>query len=172
MSHFIEHLLFDGSANLKPGEGAALIEASGGNFNAYTDHDNTVLTATVASRFVETMIRVVSETALTPLLEASEVERERQVILEEIRMGLDDPQDRLSELLFEKAFIGHPYEKPVIGTMEKIASYTRDDLSRYYTAHYRPDNMVTVLVGDFDPSYRQADDPAASRRRRALRPAP
>jgi len=63
-SHFIEHLLFDGSADLKPGEGAALIEASGGNFNAYTDYDNTVLTATVASRFVETMIRVVSETAL------------------------------------------------------------------------------------------------------------
>jgi zinc protease len=151
-SHFIEHLLFDGSANLKAGEGAALIEASGGNINAYTDLDNTVITATVASRFVETMIRVVSETALTPLLDPAEVERERQVILEEIRMGLDDPKDRLSELLFEKAFIGHPYGKPVIGTMEKISSYTRDDLYRYYTTHYRPDNMVTVLVGDFDPA--------------------
>jgi zinc protease len=152
MSHFIEHLLFDGSTNLKPGEGASLIEAAGGDFNAYTDHDNTVLTATVASRFVETVIRVVSETALTPLFDDKEVERERQVILEEIRRGLDDPQDRLSELLFEKAFIGHPYEKPVIGTTERVTSYTRDSLYRYYTTHYRPDNMVMVLVGDFDPA--------------------
>jgi len=151
MSHFIEHLLFDGSTNLEPGEGASLIEASGGDFNAYTDYDNTVLTATVASRFVETMIRVVSETALAPLFEDTEVERERQVILEEIRRGLDDPQDRLSELLFEKAFIGHPYGKPVIGTMEKVGSYTRDDLVRYYTTHYRPDDMAVILVGDFDP---------------------
>jgi zinc protease len=151
VSHFIEHLLFDGSKNMSPGEGAALIEASGGDFNAYTNHDNTVLTATVASRFVETMIRVVSETALDPLFGPKEVERERQVILEEIRRGLDDPQDRLSEFLFEKSFGGHPYGKPVIGTMEKIASYTRDDLYRYYTTHYQPDNMVAVLVGDFDP---------------------
>jgi len=152
MSHFIEHLLFDGSKNMGPGEGAALIEASGGNINASTDYDNTVLVATVASRFVETMIRVVSETAFDPLFDATEVERERQVILEEIRMGLDDPHDRVSELLFKKAFAGHAYGKPVIGTMEKIASYTRDDLVRYYTAHYRPDNMVAVLVGDFDPA--------------------
>jgi zinc protease len=152
MSHFIEHLLFDGSNNLGPGEGAALIEASGGDFNAYTNYDNTVLTATVASRFVETMVRVVSETALGPLFDSQEVERERQVILEEIRRGLDDPQDRLSKLLFEKAFTGHPYGKPVIGTMEKVNSYTRDDLYRYWTAHYRPDNMVAVLVGDFDPN--------------------
>lgn len=151
MSHFIEHLLFDGSTTLKPGEGAMLIEAAGGDFNAYTDYDNTVLTATVASRFVETMIRVVSETATGPLFDPDQVERERQVILEEIRQGLDDPQDRLSELLFEKAFTGHPYGKPVIGTMEKVASYTRDDLLGYYTAHYRPGNMAVVLVGDFDP---------------------
>ncbi len=151
VSHFIEHLLFDGSTDMGPGEGAALVEAAGGDFNAYTNHDNTVLVATVASRFVETMIRVVSETALDPLFDPNEVERERKVILEEIRRGLDDPQDNLSKFLFEKTFGGHPYGKPVIGTMEKITSYSRDDLVRYYTTHYRPDNMVAVLVGDFDP---------------------
>jgi zinc protease len=151
VSHFIEHLLFDGSAGLEPGEGASLIEAAGGDFNAYTNYDNTVLTATVASRFVETMIRVVSDTALSPLFDPDQVERERQVILEEIRRGLDDPQSRISKLLFEKAFEGHAYGKPIIGTMEKVRSYTRDDLMAYYAAHYRPANMVAVLVGDFDP---------------------
>jgi zinc protease len=152
MSHFIEHLLFKGTPNLGPGEGASRIEASGGNINAYTDRDNTVLTASVASRFVETMISVVSDTALNATFPPDEVERERQVILEEIRKDLDEPQDRLSDLLFEKAFPGHPYGKPVIGTMEKIGAYTRDDLYRYYTNHYRPDNMTAVLVGDFEPA--------------------
>jgi zinc protease len=152
MSHFIEHLLFDGSKGLKPGEAGGIIEASGGDFNAYTDYDNTVLTATVASRNVETMIRVVSDTALNPVFDPKEVNRERQVILEEIRKDLDSPRDRLSDLLFEKAFPDHPYGKPVIGTMEKVGSYTRDDLYRYYSEHYRPDNMVAVLVGDFKPA--------------------
>ncbi len=106
MSHFIEHLLFDGTKDLKPGEAGAVIEGSGGDFNAYTDYDNTVLTATVASRFIETMIRVVSDTALHAALDPKQVDRERQVILEEIRKDLDDPQDRLSESPLRKGVLG------------------------------------------------------------------
>jgi zinc protease len=152
MSHFVEHMVFEGTDELAPGEGPAVIEAAGGNFNAYTDLDNTVLVATVPSRFLETMIRVVSDTALGAAFPKDEVERERQVILEEIRMDADDPQSRLSNLFFEKSFGDHPYGKPVIGTSEKVGSYTRDDLFAYYRTYWRPENMAIVLVGDFDPS--------------------
>ncbi len=151
MSHFVEHMVFKGSNTLGPGEGPDIIEAAGGNFNAYTELDDTVLTASVPSSATETLIKVLSDTALDATFVPDELERERQVVLEEIRMDMDNPDVRISNLFFEKAFHGFPYGKPVIGTAAKVKGYSRDALYAWYKTHWRPENMVAVLVGDFDP---------------------
>lgn len=151
MSHFVEHLIFKGTSELGPGEGAAILEASGGTFNAYTTFDNTVYTAACAGRFVETMIEVVGDSVLNASFPKGEVQSEQQVILEEIRMNLDDPTRRITKLMFAKSFAGHPYGDPILGTMEEVGKYTKDELYDYYKTYYVPSNMALVLSGDFDP---------------------
>lgn len=175
ISHFLEHLSFKGTEKLKPGEGAAIIEASGGYANAYTSFDSTVYTANVASRFVEDMIRVVGDSVLNATIPEIEVENERKVILEEIRMNMDSPSRRITKFMFEKSFPGHPYGKPIIGTMEKVKQYTRDEINEYCKTFYVPSNMILVLVGDFEPALvkpmieKYFD---SKRKREIVRPAP
>ncbi len=175
ISHFLEHLSFKGTEELKPGEGAAIIEASGGYANAYTSFDSTVYTANVASRFVEDMIRVVGDSVLNATVPEVEVENERKVILEEIRMNMDSPGRRIIKFMLEKSFPGHPYGKPILGTVEKVKLYTRDDINRYRKAYYVPSNMTLVLVGDFEPALvkpmieKYFD---SGRKRETVRPAP
>ena len=151
MSHFIEHMVFKGTSKMGPGEAASIIESSGGYFNAYTSYDITVYHATVSSRFTKNMIFALGGTVLDATFPEDGVERERMVVLEEIRMNLDNKERRITKFIFESAFTDHPYGRPILGTMETIGGFSRDDLFGYYQTHYCPSNMVAVLVGDFDP---------------------
>jgi len=150
ISHFTEHLLFKGSDSLGPGEGAAVIEACGGFMNAHTSLDSTVIDATVSSRFLETMVAVLADHALNATFPEEEVERERLVVLEEIRMNKDDPGNNHFWAHFADAFSDHPYSRPILGTSEIVSAMTRDELYEFYRTHYVPENMVVVLAGDFD----------------------
>lgn len=157
LSHYLEHLLFKGTANRAGRDISSLVQTHGGDINAYTSFDRTVYHIDLPAASVAMAIEVLADMVLNSTLPPEEVERERNVILREIDMGQDDPDHRLAESLFATAFRTHPYRHPIIGHRDLFAAVTRDELVRYYRARYVPDNLAVVVVGDIDPAQVEAD---------------
>ena len=151
LSHYLEHMLFKGTSRRAGREISAAVQAHGGYINAYTTFDRTVYYIDVPSNHTTVAIDLLADAVLHSTLPADEVAKEKDVILREIDMCLDDPDQRLSQALFETAFRTHPYRQPIIGHRDVFAATTRDDLLAYYRARYVPNNLVVVIVGDFDP---------------------
>lgn len=150
ITHFIEHLIFKGTKKAGNYEVAPLIEALGGSINAFTSYDNTVYHIIVPAAAFETGLDLLAGSVVNPLFPEEELQKEKRVVIEEIKMGEDDPQRKLFKELFSLSYAGHPYGRPVIGFQETVAAATREDILRYFTQHYRPENIVAVIVGDFD----------------------
>jgi len=151
LSHYLEHMLFKGTTRRAGREISATVQAHGGYINAYTTFDRTVYYIDVPSNHTAVAIDLLADAVLHSTLPAEEVAKEKDVILREIDMCLDDPDQRLSQALFETAYRTHPYRQPIIGHRDVFAAVTRDDLLAYYHARYVPNNLVLVIVGDFDP---------------------
>ena len=151
LSHYLEHMLFKGTEHRAGREISATVQAHGGYINAYTTFDRTVYYIDVPSAHTAVAIDLLADATLHSTLPAEEVAKEKDVILREIDMCLDDPDQRLSQALFETAFRAHPYRQPIIGHRDVFAASTRDDLLAYYHARYVPNNLVVVIAGDFDP---------------------
>lgn len=149
ISHFIEHLLFKGTEKRKVGEIDREIEFRGGEINAATSQDFTYYHITMKAKFVDTALDVLLDAMSNSAFDPAEIEKERMVILEEIRRQDDNPQASLWRLMAKTAFKEHPYRRPVLGTMETISAMTRDMILDYYHKYYRPENMTLVVVGDF-----------------------
>ncbi|MFZ5493780.1 MAG: M16 family metallopeptidase [Verrucomicrobiota bacterium] len=156
LSHYLEHMLFKGTERRAGREISATVQAHGGYLNAYTTFDRTVYYIDVPGNHTAVAIDLLADAVLHSTLPADEVAKEKDVILREIDMCLDDPDQRLSQALFETAFRAHPYRQPIIGHRDVFAATTRDDLVAYYRARYVPNNLVLVIVGDFDPGATRA----------------
>lgn len=156
LSHYLEHMLFKGTERRAGREISATVQAHGGYINAYTTFDRTVYYIDVPSNHTSVAIDLLADAVLHSTLPAEEVTKEKDVILREIDMCLDDPDQRLSQALFETAFRTHPYRQPIIGHRDVFAASNRDDLMAYYRARYVPNNLVVVIVGDFDPAATRA----------------
>jgi zinc protease len=156
LSHYLEHMLFKGTERRAGREISATVQAHGGYINAYTTFDRTVYYIDVPGNHTAVAIDLLADAVLHSTLPADEVAKEKDVILREIDMCLDDPDQRLSQALFETAFRTHPYRQPIIGHREVFAASSRDDLLGYYRARYVPNNLVLVIVGDFDPAATRA----------------
>lgn len=152
ISHFIEHLVFKGSRSFAVGEIAAVVEGSGGELNAYTSFDQTVFHVTISRTYLNVGLQVISEMIGWPQFAADEIDREREVVIEEIKRSNDSPGRQASRLLFETVFEGHPYARPVIGYEDIIRSVSRTTLVEYFHGRYNPQNMFLVVAGDFDES--------------------
>ncbi|HWA28969.1 MAG TPA: pitrilysin family protein [Lacunisphaera sp.] len=152
LSHYLEHMLFKGTERRAGREISATVQAHGGYINAYTTFDRTVYYIDVPANHTSVAIDLLADAVLHSILPADEVAKEKDVILREIDMCLDDPDQRLSQALFETAFRAHPYRQPIIGHRDVFAAVTRDDLLAYYRTRYVPNNLVVVVVGDFDPA--------------------
>lgn len=150
LSHYLEHMLFKGTERRAGREISATVQAHGGYINAYTTFDRTVYYIDVPAEHTAVAIDLLADATLHSTLPAGEVDKEREVILREIDMCLDDPDQRLSQALFETAFRTHPYRQPIIGHRDVFAACTRDDLLAYYRARYVPNNLVVVIAGAFD----------------------
>jgi len=150
LSHFLEHMLFKGTERRAGKRMAELVQAHGGYINAYTNFDRTVYYLDMPSEHVDVAVDLLADAVLHSTLPAAEVTKEKQVILREIDMTLDDPDQRLNQALFETAFREHPYRHPIIGHRAVFEGVTRDDLVAYYRARYVPNNVVVVIVGNFD----------------------
>lgn len=151
LSHFLEHMLFKGTGKRKSGQIAADVQAFGGEVNAYTSFDRTVYYIDGPAESLENILDILSDQTLNASLPWEEVEKEREVILREIDMTLDDPDRRVSRALFSLAFRESPLQHPVIGIRSLFERVTRDNLVHYYSERYQPNNMVLVVCGDFDP---------------------
>jgi zinc protease len=150
ISHFIEHLLFKGTRKFGVGEIAATVEGSGGELNAYTSFDQTVFYVTISKEFTDTALEVISDMMGFPLFDQAEINNEREVVIEEIKRGRDNPHRQASQLLFGMAYKKHPYGLPVIGFDRVIKKVSRKTLVNYYQSRYVPRNMMLLVVGDFD----------------------
>ena len=150
ISHLLEHMLFKGTEKRAVGQIAGEVEAAGGFINAYTSHDNTVYYLMVASRYFDRGLDILSDAIQHSSLDADEVAKEKEVVLEEQRMGEDNPGRMLYRRLLAAAFTTHPYGRPVIGTRETVEGMNRKKLSAFIKRWYTPENMTLVVVGDFD----------------------
>lgn len=150
ITHFIEHLIFKGTEKGEGYEIAPQIEALGGNINAFTSYDNTVYHIVVPKQSLETGLQLLADSVISPSFPENEIEKEKKVVIEEIKMGEDDPQRKLFKELFAASYPDHPYGRPIIGYNESVSAVTRTDILSYFREHYTPDRMTLVVVGDFE----------------------
>ncbi len=150
LSHYLEHMLFKGTDRRAGREISAAVQAHGGYINAYTTFDRTVYYIDLPSEHTAVAIDLLADAVLHSTLPADECVKEKEVILREIAMTKDDPDNRLWDALFSTAFREHPYRQPIIGHREVFSAVTRDDLVGYYRARYVPNNLTVVIVGDID----------------------
>ncbi len=151
MSHILEHMAFKGTKKRGPGQIAREVEALGGEINAYTSFDQTVYHITISGRFLSNALDILADTLGNSVFDADELDREKEVVLEELRMNEDNPGRVNSKAMFRQAYGVHPYGRPVIGYDNTIRQTTRDDLVAYFSRYYYPGNMVLVIAGDVDP---------------------
>ena len=150
ISHFVEHMLFKGTERRSVGQIGREVKESGGSTNAYTGHDKTVYYITFHSDHFDKTLDILADVLMNSVFDPEELEREREVIVKEIKMNRDDPFRRLYLMAHQTAYAVHPYKRPVIGFENLLRGLTRDDLVKYYRRFYVPNNMIFVAVGDFD----------------------
>jgi zinc protease len=151
VSHFIEHMMFNGTKKIGPGEFDRTMEFSGGANNAYTGEDMTGYTDWFPAAALESMIEMEADRMQGLVFEPQVLESERGVVASERRMGVENNNDAiLSENVRATAIMAHSYHWDVIGWMSDIQGWKRDDVMNYYRTFYSPNNAVLVVVGDFD----------------------
>ncbi|MDH3403071.1 MAG: insulinase family protein [Acidobacteriota bacterium] len=154
-AHLFEHMLFQGSANVDTNGHFTHLQKIGGVANGSTSHDRTNYYETVPAHHLELALWLEADRMgfLLPAMTSAKLENQREVVMNERRQRVDNqPYGRAFETLNELLFpAGHPYHWPVIGTMEDIAAATLADVTAFFEAHYRPNNAVLTLVGDFHP---------------------
>jgi predicted Zn-dependent peptidase len=146
VSHFIEHLLFKGSSRYTAQEIAEIFDGLGGELNAATSREHTVVYARVPDRHLETAVDVMSDMVFAPTFE--DVDSEREVVLEEIAMYVDTPQELVHDLFSEAVFRTHALGRPVIGTADVIASINKRTIGSYHRSMYTPGNVVIAAAGN------------------------
>jgi predicted Zn-dependent peptidase len=148
ISHFIEHLLFKGTDRYSAAQIAEAFDAIGGEINAATGRDHTVVYTRVLDDHLEQAFEVIADMLQRPAFR--ELEQERQVILEEILMYEDDPGDLVHDLMSEAVFPDQPLGRPVIGTSEIISTVPEADIRAYHAGHYTAGNIVVAASGSVD----------------------
>ena len=149
LSHFFEHMMFNGSKNYGPKQFDRTMEANGGSNNAYTTENVTVYTDWFQKDALETIFKLESDRIADLSIDSVMVQSERGVVLSERSTGLENSNyNMISELVSATAFTEHPYMFPVIGFESDIKSWTQTDLENYFKTYYSPNNATVVLVGD------------------------
>jgi len=147
-SHFLEHLLFKGTDQRSAREIAETIESVGGEMNAFTTHEQTVFYVRVPDVQLETAFDVLADVLWNPAFRVDDVESERRVILEEIGMRDDTPDDLVHDLFASAIFPDHPLGREVLGSEASITEMARDEIAAYHGAHYQPSNVVLAAAGN------------------------
>lgn len=151
IAHLIEHLMFKGTTRRGVGEIAGETKRLGGYLNASTTYDHTSYHAIVPAASLVAAIDIQADVFMDPLFDADEIEREKQVVIQEMRRKLDQPHAFAREKLFELAFARHRMRRWRIGTEEGLLPLTRADVRGFYDRNYTPSNAIVAVSGSFDP---------------------
>jgi predicted Zn-dependent peptidase len=148
IAHFIEHLAFKGTARRDANRISREIDEVGGHLNAATGKESTFYYADVPADGLPTAVDVLADLVFAPRFDADQIERERNVVLEEIRGHLDDPEQSAYDLFSAGLWSdGHPLSHPVLGTQEAIAAATRSEVASHHARYYRPEHAILVACG-------------------------
>jgi zinc protease len=149
-AHLFEHLMFKGSAHVKPEEHSHFIESIGGQVNATTDFDRTLYSETLPSNELERILWMEADRMHSLDVSAAHFQSEREVVKEERRLRFDEPPfGHLNELVFQNSYTKHPYRSTPIGSMADLDAATLEDVRSFYRTYYVPDNATLVVSGDF-----------------------
>lgn len=165
-SHLLEHLLFKGTAARSAAQVAIEVDAVGGDLNASTAEEYTVVVARAPAEEYDTALSVLLDLVAEPALRAEDLDAERSVILEELAAAEDDPEDLVGVRLHESLFPEHPLGREVLGTADTIASITHGEVADFFDRWYRCANLVVTGAGAIDHE-RLADDVASRLSRRS-----
>jgi predicted Zn-dependent peptidase len=148
ISHFIEHLVFKGTATRNARDIALAMDSVGGQVDAFTSKEYTCFYAKVLDEHVAETVELLADIVQRPLFDPTELERERQVVLEEIRMVEDTPDDLVYDLFAESFYPRHALGRPIQGTVETVSAMSRRQLQSFFRKAYRPENMIIAAAGN------------------------
>ncbi|WP_042334722.1 M16 family metallopeptidase [Desulfosporosinus meridiei] len=147
ISHFIEHMFFKGTEHRTARALAESLEAVGGQLNAFTTKEYTCYYAKILDEDLDLAIDVLSDMFFSSLFDEKEIEKEKNVVIEEIKMYEDSPDELIHDVFSEQVWNDHPLGKPILGTEESIKALNREKIMQFLTEHYAPDNLVISVAG-------------------------
>ncbi|MBI4353472.1 MAG: insulinase family protein [Candidatus Omnitrophica bacterium] len=147
ISHFLEHLVFKGTKTRSADQIKEAVEGVGGSLNAFTSEEYTCFLAKSSQEYFEKVFGVLSDMVLNAALRKRDLEKERTVIMEEIKMTQDQPSQYVDELLTELLWPGHALGRPLAGTLETVGGLTQENLKSYRDDHYQPDFITVAASG-------------------------
>ena len=150
LSHFIEHMIFKGTERRTAHQIAKEFDAIGGQFNAFTSKENTCYYAKVMDTHLDTMVDLLSDIFLNSIFDPGEVERERQVILQEIKMLEDTPDEHVHVMLARAVWGSHPLGRSILGTPETVSRFDSDIIKEYFSRAYQPERIVIAAAGNLE----------------------
>ena len=173
-AHLFEHMMFKGSKNVEPESHTSIIAGIGGRSNAYTTEDETVFWQTLPAQYLPLALWMEADRMATLRIDDAAFRREREVVKEERRMRVENqPYGRLSEIIYDHAFVAHTYKHPTIGSMADLEAASIADVREFHSTYYVPENAVVTVVGDFDSAQAlQLVSQYFGRVPKALRPVP
>jgi predicted Zn-dependent peptidase len=148
ISHFIEHLLFKGTKRRSTAQIAETIDSIGGQLNAFTEKEYVGYYAKVLDEHLPIAFDLLSDMVTNPAFPSAEIERERNVIFEEINMVEDSPQELIQDIYLEKFWEKHPLGRPIAGTKKTVARITRGDIRKFFKRHYTASNIMVAVAGN------------------------
>ncbi|MCL2363253.1 MAG: insulinase family protein [Defluviitaleaceae bacterium] len=150
MSHFLEHMLFKGTDKRSAAQIAEEMDAVGGQLNAFTSKESTCYFARVLDTHFDTAFDVLTDMFFNSKLDADEIDKERNVIIEEIAMNEDSPSDLVVDLLLNQIYKGNPLGHSILGTEETVGQFTRQDFAQFMQKNYCPSNTVIAIAGNIN----------------------
>lgn len=150
VTHFLEHMLFKGTENRSAYDIAQSMESVGGYLNAFTSTEYTCYFARCLDTQINTALDVLSDMIRNSTFPEEELEKEKKVVLEEMKMYKDSPDDYVFELFSSRVFDNHPIGRPIIGFEETVSEFNRQNLFDYMAERYRPDNLLVAVAGHVD----------------------
>jgi predicted Zn-dependent peptidase len=151
ITHLIEHMLFKGTEKRTAKQIAESIEGRGGSLNAFTDKESTCYYCRTLADDVENGVDVLTDMMLHSLIDPEELQREKGVVLEEIKRGEDEPGDHVHDVHIGERWGDHPLGRPIIGTPESVSSFDRDAILKYLDRRYRAEDVLLSVAGNVSP---------------------
>ncbi|MGH9559133.1 MAG: M16 family metallopeptidase, partial [Bryobacteraceae bacterium] len=150
ISHFIEHMVFKGTKNRSAEQIARSVDSIGGGLDAFTSKELVSYNVKVLDEHLPEAFDVVADLVRNPLFQKDDIEKEKGVILEELKMEVDNPEYLIHEIFSSNFWKGHPLGRPILGTKQTIKSFDRDKVEKYYRQFYSPSNILITAAGSLE----------------------